>query len=296
MRFTKLLPLLATAALAVPATASATVYHTVRRGETITSVAATDGLSVSAVAAANGLSTTAELVTGSELIIPPRGGALTAPVETSGASAPAAAAAPSSAGGYVVPLGATLSGIAARFGTSVSALAAANDMSPDGILLAGRTLAISGASTDTAPAGDSASTSAPAESAEWVTPSEVGEIAEADGVSASLAEAIADEESGFNNDEVSRTGAIGVMQIEPGTWRDLTGPGGLPLSTDSALDNVRGGVALLRDLLGDTGGNETEAIAGYYQGLQSVRARGMFSGTRRYVADVLALQSRFAGT
>jgi soluble lytic murein transglycosylase-like protein len=62
---------------------------------------------------------------------------------------------------------------------------------------------------------------------------------------------------------------------------------------ESAADNIRGGVALLRDLLVDTGGNEIESIAGYYQGLRSVRARGMFADTRRYVRDVLALQQRF---
>ena len=52
-------------------------------------------------------------------------------------------------------------------------------------------------------------------------------------------------------------------------------------------------MTLLRDLLADTGGDETEAIAAYYQGLESVRERGMYAGTRHYVRDVLALQQRF---
>jgi soluble lytic murein transglycosylase-like protein len=85
------------------------------------------------------------------------------------------------------------------------------------------------------------------------------------------------------------------MQLEPATWSDLTRVDGLSLSPDSALDNVRGGVAVLRSLLLATGENQRETIAAYYQGLDSVRARGMLPSTRRYVRDVLALESRFGG-
>jgi LysM repeat protein len=298
MRFTRLLPLAATAALAVgagaTATASAAVTHTVRRGETLTSIAAVDGLSVSGLAAANGLSPFSELITGRELIIPPQGEARPSRVASSSRATVTTIAAPVG-GGYVVPPGATLTAIAERFGTSVAALAADNDMTPDEILLSGRRLNLPGdvtptAVTETAPAAPAAE---PTPS--FVSPSLVGEIAAQEGVAPSLAEAIADQESGFNNDEVSGTGAIGVMQIEPGTWRDLTGPDGLHLSGDSALDNVRGGAVLLHGLLDETGGDESEAIAAYYQGLQSVRARGMYPDTRQYVRDVLALQSRFGG-
>ena len=44
---------------------------------------------------------------------------------------------------------------------------------------------------------------------------EIDAIAEQYGVPASLAEAIAWQESGWNNDEVSGIGAVGVMQIVP---------------------------------------------------------------------------------
>ena len=37
------------------------------------------------------------------------------------------------------------------------------------------------------------------------------------------------------------------------------------------------------------------AAAGYYQGLSSVRSRGMFDDTKRYVDNVLALSQRFGG-
>ena len=58
---------------------------------------------------------------------------------------------------------------------------------------------------------------------------------------------------------------------------------------------MHAGVLDLRRLLDATGGDEASAIAGYYQGLASVQSRGMFDDTRRYVANVQALRSRFGG-
>ena len=51
----------------------------------------------------------------------------------------------------------------------------------------------------------------------------------------------------------------------------------------------------LKHLLEQTGGDENTAIAGYYQGLGSVRSRGLFDDTQQYVANVQALRSRFGG-
>ncbi|HEV7495458.1 lytic transglycosylase domain-containing protein, partial [Baekduia sp.] len=125
----------------------------------------------------------------------------------------------------------------------------------------------------------------------------VGSIAASEGVPPSLAEAIGYQESGFNNREVSSTGAVGVMQIMPSTWnwigQNLATPP--PLSTTSAADNIRAGSLLLHSLLSDSGGNDAEAVAGYYQGLQSVRAHGLFSDTQAYVNNVLSLRERFGG-
>ncbi len=87
------------------------------------------------------------------------------------------------------------------------------------------------------------------------------------------------------------------MQIIPTTWDwiDTYLTPANPLSTTSALANVRGGVLLLHQLLQETGGDEQLAVAGYYQGLASVRARGMYADTQQYVADVMALAQRFGG-
>ena len=41
--------------------------------------------------------------------------------------------------------------------------------------------------------------------------------------------------------------------------------------------------------------SQRTAVAGYYQGLKSVRERGMFPDTKRYVANILALKKQFGG-
>jgi soluble lytic murein transglycosylase-like protein len=208
----------------------------------------------------------------------------------------------SASAGYTVQPGDTLSSIAARAGTTVGALAAANGIDPNGVLVSGSTLRLSGsvAAASSQPVGAAAqgvASAPPYPTPERVTASEVGSIASANGVSPSLAAAVGWQESGFNNDLVSVAGARGVMQILPGTWdwiqRTLTA--GTPLAPASAVDNVRGGVLLLRALLNSTGGDPGLAAAGYYQGLPSVRRYGLFPSTQRYVNSVLALRSRFGG-
>jgi N-acetylmuramoyl-L-alanine amidase len=285
---------IAAAVLGVPASAGADVPHQIARGETLTSVAAADGLSVAELAAANGLSADAHLIAGHTLQIPPRGTPAASSATSTAAPAPTAVTASGAgAGGYHVAPGDTLSAIAARYGVTVGQLAAANGLDPSGLLLAGASLTIPGAS---------ASSAAPVASGrvqptdETVSPSDVGQVAASAGVSPSLAEAVADQESGFNNAAVSPTGATGVMQIEPGTWRYIRAQLGVRgLAPDSAQDNVRAGVDLLHSLLAQTGGDPALAAAGYYQGLQSVREHGLYPETRRYVRAVTALRSRFGG-
>jgi N-acetylmuramoyl-L-alanine amidase len=311
------------AAAWAPATASAAFQHVIAKGETLSSVAAADGLSVSQLAAANGMSPDSQLTAGSLLAIPPQGAATgesagapsTADADTDtsspAATSPSSAVTSSAGGGYVVQPGDTLSAIAARLGVSVESLAAANGLEPSGLLISGTTLhAVGGAGSSAASATtEMVSTSPSSEggapssgggaqpTAEMVSPSTVGSIAANEGVPASLAEAVGYQESGFNNGMVSHTGAVGVMQIMPSTWnwigRNLAGPP--PLSPTSATDNIRAGSLLLHSLLADTGGNDAMAVAGYYQGIQSVRAHGLYPDTQAYVNNVMALRQRFGG-
>jgi LysM repeat protein len=291
------------AVLLAPATASANFAHVVAKGETLSSVAAADGLSVAGLAAANGLSSDSQLTNGATLQIPPQGAGAGNSTATSPAATTSVAPAPAGAGGYVVAPGDTLSAIAVAHGLSVASLAAANGLDPAGFLISGTTISIPGAAGTATPVSDVTTTpSVPSSAgaqptAETVSSSTVGSIAAANGVSPSLAEAIGYQESGFNNGLVSPSGATGVMQIEPGTWnyigQNLATPP--PLSSGSAQDNIRGGVLLLHSLLAQTGGDPALAAAGYYQGLASVKAHGMYSDTQRYVGNVLALRQRFGG-
>ena len=112
------------------------------------------------------------------------------------------------------------------------------------------------------------------------------------GVNKHLVRGLAWMESGYNNRLVSSTGARGIMQIEPYTWRFVEdvlighhvphGPGG----------NIHVGVAYLHHLLGDFHGNTRRALAGWYQGERAVREHGMYKETRLFVKDVLALAAR----
>jgi N-acetylmuramoyl-L-alanine amidase len=114
------------------------------------------------------------------------------------------------------------------------------------------------------------------------------------GIDPSLALGLSYLESGFQQHVVSSAGAVGVMQVMPGTgaWvsRYLVGR---RLNLYRVEDNVTAGVRYLALLL-RTAGRERTAIAGYYQGLASVRRNGMYKDTKRYVRNVRALQRRFA--
>jgi N-acetylmuramoyl-L-alanine amidase len=304
MRMRVLSPYVVLVMLIAPAAASASFPHVIAVGESLSWIAATDGLTVQQLAAANGLSPDARLVAGATIQIPPQAG-------PTGQSSPATA----SDGGdntehpgattssYVVVPGDTLSAIAARAGVSVATLAAANGLDPAGVLLSGSALRVPGASSGAAsttpvsqPSVSGGAGGPPYPSNERLTGSQIAQIAAANGVPASLAQAIAWQESGFNNAMVSNANARGVMQIIPSTW-DWIGQNLAPqppLATASALDNVRGGVLLLHSLLASTG-DPALAVASYYQGLGSVKRIGMLPETQRYVNDVTALARRFGG-
>lgn len=115
------------------------------------------------------------------------------------------------------------------------------------------------------------------------------------GVEPSLALAIAWQESGFNESLVSSTGAVGVMQVEPYTEahiRDLIGRDFNLYNTD---DNIHAGVYWLSVLLRYYGGDERMAVAAYYEGSRAIAAHGFFQDTVQYVNNVMALKTSFGG-
>jgi LysM repeat protein len=277
----------------------------VQPGETLSGIAAANGLSTAALAAANGLSPDALIHAGTRLRVPGPG----APTEGTGAPAPASgpggSSAPGPMGGYTVRPGDTLSELAARSRVPVAQMAYMNGLRPDSRLIAGTPLKLptgspvtqSTAAPAAQPARSPVPAAAPAPAPGRVTAGQIGQIAAENGVPGSLAAAIAWQESGFNNAMVSSANARGVMQVMPGTWDWVQSnlAGGRRLDPASATDNVRAGSLYLGQLLRETKGDPALAAAGYYQGLGSVRRIGMLPETRRYVANVLALRSRFGG-
>jgi peptidoglycan hydrolase-like protein with peptidoglycan-binding domain len=112
------------------------------------------------------------------------------------------------------------------------------------------------------------------------------------GVDPSLVRALAWMESGFQPGLVSSSGARGVMQVLPST-RDYVETVLLGKRVPNSVSgNIQIGVVFLRQVLREFHGDESRALAGWYQGPSSVKRHGQFRGTRQFVANVLALRDR----
>jgi N-acetylmuramoyl-L-alanine amidase len=214
-----------------------------------------------------------------------------------------------------VVAGDTLSEIAHHFGVSMASVAKANHLPGSHIVRLGATLSIPG-TTRSAPARSSSSSNSfagrtyassvvsaasrnRATLARRGVPSRTGmrnliaAKARANGVSPALALAISYQESGWNQSVVSVANAVGAMQVIPATTAWISGVVGRRLDPLSASDNATTGVVLLR-ILTHSASSERQAVAGYYQGLKSVRDNGMYPDTKRYVTSVMYLKRRFS--
>jgi soluble lytic murein transglycosylase-like protein len=317
MRPLRLIALAAFAALLAAPAASAHVAHTVAPGETLWSIAAQSNLTTRTVAVFNGLSADAHVIAGSTLHIPSvaegadalaRAGmvaATAAPAVVQAkvvSTAAAGANAPRAQGAYVVRPGDTLGALARQTGVSVTQMAYVNGLDPKKVLLIGTVLKLpngapapAGAARP-APATRVVPAASPLPTPARLTAGRIQQLAAEHGAPGSLAAAIAWQESGFNNSVVSSANARGVMQVMPGTWdwvqKNLAAA---RLNPASAEDNVRAGSLYLARLLRESGGDARLATAAYYQGLYSVKTRGMYDDTRRYVDNVMALRARFGG-
>ena len=100
-------------------------------------------------------------------------------------------------------------------------------------------------------------------------------------------------ESGWNQAAVSRTGAIGLMQIEP-TTAAWAGPRLLHrhVTLANPVDNAELGAALLRSYLTQLHDPKL-VLAAYYQGLTAVRTHGIFPSSRAYVNGIWRLRNQF---
>jgi N-acetylmuramoyl-L-alanine amidase len=183
---------------------------------------------------------------------------------------------------HVVRPGESLSSIAARYGTTVGALARTNGLDPTRVLLVATPLRVPASAGGSGPAAAQRS-SVEAALDRW---------GRHYGIDPRLLKALAWQESGFQHHVVSSAGAFGVMQVTPATW-DFVEVVLLGRRVERTLEgNVRVGAAFLAHLLKLFGGSERLALAAYYRGPESVRRFGLGPETTRFVANVLALRRR----
>jgi LysM repeat protein len=284
--------LVAVALVGAVTTAAAPAVIPIRPGDTLWDLARAHHTSVRALQQLNGLDGSGLIYAGRTLLVP--GGAAPARARTA----------------HVVTPGETVSGLAQQYGTSVASIVEANGLATSGIIRIGQTLTIPGASRpalapETTNAGvvipDAVRRSVAQHRATLATrrlPSR-GDVqgaivatARKQGVDPSLALAVAYQESGFQQGVVSPVDAVGVMQVLPSTGRGVSQALGRSLDLLDWRDNITAGVVLLKQLRSATG-DDGAALAGYYQGLQSVAQNGRLPQTDLYVGNVSALRSRF---
>lgn len=119
----------------------------------------------------------------------------------------------------------------------------------------------------------------------------IAAAAQRHGVDAALIRALIHAESGFNPLARSHKGAIGLMQLMPGTAKDMG------VSDPTVVQqNIEGGVKYLAMLLQQYQGDITLATAAYNAGPRNVERYGgvpPFAETRTYVARVKILLDRY---
>ena len=110
------------------------------------------------------------------------------------------------------------------------------------------------------------------------------------GIDESLVRAVIRMESGGKTDAVSHKGAMGLMQLMPGTAKML--------GVDDPFDpvqNLEGGIKYLSQLSDKYNGDLTKTLAAYNAGPGRVDAYGgipPFAETQKYVRSILALYDR----
>lgn len=115
------------------------------------------------------------------------------------------------------------------------------------------------------------------------------------GVNAGLVMGLAWWESGWDQSQVSSTGAIGIMQVEPYTATDA-GPRLLHRTVDihEAASNVDLGTAILKDNLVRYRGNLINALVAYYAGPGAVTDWAHLQpDAQRYVLGIYSLAVAF---
>lgn len=120
----------------------------------------------------------------------------------------------------------------------------------------------------------------------------IRKAAEDAGIPAALVKAVIHAESAFDAEAVSKKGAMGLMQLMPGTARELG-----VVQPFRPEENVRGGTRYLRRLH-DRYGSWAYTLAAYNAGPTAVDRHGgipPYAETQQYVRRVLSYYRRYHG-
>lgn len=216
-----------------------------------------------------------------------------------------AATRPAGTAAYVVRAGDTLSGIASKHSVTLAALLKTNRLSARSVIYPGQRLKVPATPAKSATSANtfagrtysdaivSAADRNRATLARRAVPSRtqtramIVATARRNGVDPKLALAVAWQESGWNQRQVSVANAIGVMQVIPSSGQWASEMAGRRLDLLNTQDNITAGIVILRSLT-RAASTVDQAIAGYYQGLYSVQHQGMYADTKAYVASIKA--------
>jgi LysM repeat protein len=203
---------------------------------------------------------------------------------------------------YVVKRGDTATGLAVRFHAWTAELVSHNHLGSSGALRVGQRLVIpvvrsradesgsnlgTGEDTDKDTDKDKDRADPGRERVRTV----ITRIAKRRGVDPQLALAVSWQEAGWQMHHVSSAGAIGAMQVLPGTARWMEWYADRELRLRTLRDNATAGVLLL-DVLREHTRSRRHQVGAYYQGLGAVQRHGLYDETVPYVDNVLAIKKR----
>ena len=118
----------------------------------------------------------------------------------------------------------------------------------------------------------------------------ISKYSEQAGLDVDFVKAVINQESGFNPNATSKCGAMGLMQLMPGTAQGL----GVTNAYDPE-QNIQGGTKYLKGLLDRFDNNKSLALAAYNAGPNAVKKYGgipPYQETQNYVKSVLAKYDR----